>query len=700
MAEGMVRSRGGLGDWVARVEDERLLRGTGRFSADERAEDCLHAVVLRSPHANAEIRSLDARAAEKAPGVVAVLTAREAEAEGLGLLPCLRPLTRADGTPMYQPPRPLLNGRFVRFVGDPVAFVVAETANQARDAAELIEIDYEPLPAVVSLAEVSAGRAPAIRPDCPDNRCFHFELGDAAAVEAGFAKAAQVVERRFVVTRVQPAPLEPRSALGNYDPATGRYCLVAPLQAPHRTRDILAEKILEVPPDAIRVISREVGGGFGNRSTVYAEQALVLWAAKRLDRPMRWASDRSESFLADDQGRDSISDAALALDDEGRFLALRVRSSNSMGAYLATMGPGPAVNNVGCLAGVYTTPAIHVAVDGYFTCASPVSAYRGAGRPEAIYVLERLIDEAARERGRDPAALRALNLIRPDRLPYTTPLSYIYDSGDFPSNMARALELIGYAEREARRAAARERGRLYGLGFANAIEGAGNPQRGEYAELSLDGNGRLRLAVGSRANGQGHETVYRQLAATLLGIDFDGIDVVEGDTDEIAEGVGSYGSRTATLAGGAVKLAAERIVEAGRALAAEVFEASTADVVFESGRFVVAGTDKRLDLKAVAALAVERGQQLAAALEYKADAQTYPNGCHACELEIDPETGATRILRYLVVDDFGNLLNPLLVKGQVHGGLVQGLGQVFMEEIVWDPESGQPLAGSFMDYAM
>lgn len=700
MTGAMRASHGGIGAPVARVEDERFLTGRGRFTDDIRPGGELRGHVLRSDHAHARIVGLDIRSARAAPGVIAVLTAADLDADGLGGLPCLRSVTTRSGSPMYRPPRPLLSGRVVRYVGDPIGFVVAETLQQARDAAELVEIEYEPLPAVTSLAQVVRPDAPRIRPDCPDNRCFDFELGDRDAVDRAFARADHVCELRLEISRVQPSPLEPRSAIGLYDPATGSYTLYACIQSPHRARDVLAEHVLKAPADAVRVISPDMGGGFGNRNAVYPELGLVLWAARRLGRPVKWTSVRGESFLCDDQGRDNLTTAALALDRDGRFLGLRVRTAAALGAYLSTMGPGPTVNNVGCLAGVYRTPAIHVQVDGYFTNTSPISAYRGAGRPEAIYVLERLIDTAAREIGLDRAELRRRNLITPDQLPFQTGLTFAYDSGDFPANMEEALERADYAGFAARRAEARSRGCLRGIGIANAIESAGSPGRAEFSDIRLGPDGRARVAVGTRSHGQGHETVYRQLLSHFLGLAFDQIEIVEGDTETVEHGAGTFGSRSMTLGGGAVKAAAEAVIEAGRRIASERLEAAVADIEFDRGDFVVAGTDRRLSLRAVARHAAEAGEPLGAAANYAPEAATFPNGCHVSEVEIDPQTGAVALLRSLVVDDFGTVVNPVITDGQVHGGVAQGVGQILMEQICWDPESGQVLTGSFMDYAM
>ena len=696
----MTVKQGGAGAPVTRWEDERFLTGRGRFTDDHRFDGEARALVVRSPHAHARITAIDAAAARALPGVLAVLTGADVAADGLGLLPCLRKMERRDGQPMYEPPHPLLNRDFVRYVGDPVALVVAETLALAKDAAERLEVDYEPLPAVTSLRQARDGTGPDIRPDCPGNACFHFELGDRGATEAAFAAADHVSHCELVISRVQPSPLEPRAAIGLYDPASGRYTLYAGVQSTHRVRDVMADQVLMVPRDRLRVVGPDLGGAFGNRNTAYGELGLVLWAARRVGRPVKWTSERTESFLSDDQSRDNLVRAALALDRDAHFLGLRVESAAALGAYVSTMGPGPVTNNLGCLAGVYRTPAIFVEVDAYFTNVNPTSAYRGAGRPEAIYVLERVIDVAARELDLDPAALRRRNLITPEALPYKTPLTFTYDSGDFPANLDQALGLIDYGGFAARRAEARDRCLLRGLGIANAIESAGSPGRSEAARLSLDDAGRARLIVGTQSHGQGHETAYRQLLMETLGLAFESIDLIQGDTAQVPDGAGTIGSRSITLGGGAIKAAAEIVLAQASEVAADHFEASSADIALDAGELVVSGTDRRISLSQVARLAAARGAPLDGAADYAPEAATFPNGCHVCEVEVDPETGATEILRYLVVDDFGRVINPLLLEGQVHGGVAQGLGQILMEQLVWDAESGQLLSGSFMDYAM
>jgi carbon-monoxide dehydrogenase large subunit len=691
---------GGIGAASQRVEDARFLKGEGRFTDDHAPDDAARGYVLRSPYANARIMGIDVTAAQEAPGVIAVLTGADVAADGLGDIPCARQMKKRDGAPMSQPPRPVLNRHSVRYVGDYVAFVVAETVNQAKDAAELIAVEYEEMPAVTSLRQVLAPGAPAIRADCPDNHCFHHEAGDRDAVDAAFAAAAHAVRLEVPITRVQPTPLEPRSVIGQYDPATESYTLITGTQSPNRAINFLAEPVLKIARERLRVVCHDMGGGFGNRSAPYHEQALTMWASKRIRRPVKWTCERSESFQADDQGRDNLTVAEMALDGEGRFLAMRVRTAANAGAYVSGNGPNPMVGNIGCLAGVYATPAIHVEVDAYFTNTNGTSAYRGAGRPESIYVLERLIDAAARQTGIAPAELRRRNLIRPDAFPYKTALTFTYDSGDFEGNMDKAMALTGHADFAARRAESEARGRLRGIGVANAIESAGKMERGEEAELSLGADGRAILKAGTCAHGQGHETAFRQLLFDYLGLGFDEVDYMQGDSAVLPTAGGTFGSRSITIGGGAVRVAAFDVLDQAKIVAADALEAAAADIVFEGGAFTVAGTDRTISLRDVCGRAAEEGRPLQSHAEYAPEATTYPNACHVCEVEIDPETGEIDMLGYGVVGDFGVVVNPMIVEGQMHGGIAQGAGQILMEQVVWDAKSGQLLSGSFMDYAM
>ncbi|MDB5374725.1 MAG: hypothetical protein JWP04_3367 [Belnapia sp.] len=698
----------GIGAPMRRVEDARLLRGAGRFVDDVAAPGAAHLVMLRSPHAAARIRAISTAAAQAMPGVLLVLTG--ADVAALGLLRCVTPRHRRDGSPIRQTPWRMLAEDRVRYVGDAVVAVVAETRAAALDAAEAVAVDYDPLPAVTALAEAARPGAPAVWPDiAPDNESFVFRLGDAAAVAAAFARAAHVARLDFCITRVSANPLEPRNALASHDPIEDRYTLITGTQLPHVMRNEIAEHALGIPSSRLRIISPDVGGGFGMKESPFPEHVLCLAAAKLLGRPVRWTATRTESFLADTHARDNLSTAELALAADGEFLALRVGTLCNLGAYLAWQGPVSATNNVGGLAGVYRTPHICTEVRGFFTHTQPTAPYRGAGRPEAIYAIERVIDLAADQMGLDRIALRQRNLIPAAAMPFRTGLDYTYDSGDFPRNMALALEAADWAGFETRRAASAGQGRLRGIGIANAIESAGGPHRGpleEAAEIRFDSGGSVTLLMGSHNHGQGHETVFRQIACTQLGIPPGRIRFVNGDTDLVTHGRGTIGSRSMMAAGGALVGAAERIIARGRRIAAHLLEAAEVDIEFAEGSFRVAGTDRGIGIEDLArrsyipgALPMGEDLGLSALLISRPGDATFPNGCHICEVEVDPETGETALLSYVVVDDVGTVINPLLVKGQIHGGIAQGYGQVFGECIRYDG-AGQLLTASFMDYAL
>ncbi len=695
-----------LGQAVPRSEDPRLLRGGGRYVDDVVLPRMAHGCVLRSPHAHAEIRAIDSAAARAAPGVLAVLTGEDWAASGLGDLPRGSGRTMRDGSPMHVPPYPaLVHGR-VRRVGDYVAFVVAETAAQARDAAELIAVDYAPLPAVTDTAQAARPGAPAVWDNCPDNICFVHLAGDKAAVDRAIEAAAHVIEHRFVINRVTANAMEPRGCVGHYDPAEGLYTLYTTLQQAHPYRASLAGTVLKVPESHVRIIAGDIGGSFGMKSEIYPEVPLALWSSKLIGRPVKWTADRSESFLSDAQGRDNVTDVALALDRDGKFLALRVRTLFNLGAYLMQAGPNPGVVNLGTLAGVYTTPAISVDVTGLFSHTNPTRPYRGAGRPEAAYVIERIIDIAADRLGFDPVALRRRNTIAPAQMPFKTGLTFTYDCGAFEANMDMAIELAGLGGFEQRRRAAATRGRLRGIGLSNTIERAAAAGI-EGAELRFDRSGTATILAGSITQGQGHETVFKQIVCDMLGLAPEEVRYVWGDTDKIAFGHGTGGSRSATLGGSAVLMATEKVIEKARLIAAHLVEAAPEDLHFEDGVFTIAGTDRRIGVKEVARAAVNP-DRLPAGMEpgltggavYTATTMNFPNGCHICELEIDPETGKVEVLAYSVVDDVGTVMNPLLLKGQIHGGIAQGLGQALFEDISFEDGSGQLLTGSFMDYVM
>ena len=709
MSELVTVEKFAVGQSVRRVEDPHLLQGLGRYSDDVSLPRQAYAAVVRSPHAHARIRALDVAAARAAPGVLAVLTGADLAADGLGNLPTDAGRKRRDGAPAFATPRPALARERVRHVGDPVALVVAETREQAADAAALVAVEYEPLPAVSATAEAARPGAPAVWEEAPDNIAFVWEAGDRAAVARAFERAAHVTTLDFVVTRVTAAPLEPRAAVGEYDRRTGRYALHTGIQAPHGLRSLLAEQVFRVPQSHLRVVTGDVGGSFGMRSGAYPEHVLVLWAAKRLGRPVKWTSSRREGMVTDEAGRDNVSAVELALDRDGTFLALRIAVTLNVGAYLTPRSAGPGTNNVGGVAGMYTTPAIHHETTGVYTHTTPTGPYRGAGRPEATYAIERVIDVAARELGIDPIGLRRRNLIPPSAMPFKTGLVFTYDCGDFARGMEMALSLADHAGFAKRRAQARERGKLRGLGVANAIEVAGGPYTAvnpDTAQIRVNPDGSVTLFAGSTTMGQGNDTAFTQIIADRLGVPPARVQVLSGDTDALGSGRGNGGSGALTVGGSAVLRATDKIVERGRRIAAQLLEAAPEDVALRDGRFSVAGTDKGVTFADVARAAYVP-RQLPPGLEpgfsetaaFTPPAVTFPNGCHVCEVEIDEATGAVRIVRHTVVDDVGRIVNPMLVKGQIHGGVVQGLGQGLFETLVYD-ETGQLLAGSFMDYAM
>jgi aerobic carbon-monoxide dehydrogenase large subunit len=709
MSHPLIVEKFAVGQSVRRLEDPRLIQGLGHYSDDVNLARQAHAVVVRSPHAHARIRGVDAAVARKAPGVLAVLTGADVAHDGLGNLPTDSARKRRDGSPAFTPPRPALARDRVRHVGDPVALVVAETREQATDAAALVAVDYEPLPAVTATAEAAHPGAPVVWDATPDNVAFVWEAGQPDAVAKAFARAAHVTSLDFVVTRVAVAPLEPRAAVGEFDRRTGRYTLHTGTQGPHGARALLTE-IFKVPQSHLRVVSGEVGGSFGMRSGIYPEMVLVLWAAQRLGRPVKWTSDRREGFVTDEHGRDNVSRAELALDPHGKFLALRVAITLNVGAYFTPRSAGPGTNNVGGLAGVYTTPAIHVQTTGVYTHSTPTGPYRGAGRPEATYAIERVIDVAARELKLDPLELRRRNLIPPEAMPFKTGLVFTYDCGNFSRSMEMALEVADQAGFESRRASARQAGKLRGLGIANPIEVAGGPYTAvnpDTAELRVNADGSISLFAGSTSMGQGNETAFVQIVSDRLGVAPERIQVFSGDTDALGAGRGNGGSGALTVGGSAVVRATEKIIERGRRIAARMLEAAPEDVVLRDSRFSVAGTDRGVTFNAVARVAYQP-RQLPAGMEpgfsetaaFTPPAVTFPNGCQVCEVEIDPETGHVRIVRHTIVDDVGHMVNPMLVQGQIHGGAVQGLGQGLFEMLTYEPTSGQLLTGSFMDYAM
>jgi len=692
-----------IGRSVPRFEDVRLVRGGGRYVDDVALPGMAYGHVLRSPHAHARITRIDTAKAKAAPGVLAVLTGADWAASGFGDLPVAGGMKLADGSPMYRPKCPALVKDRVRWVGDYVAFVVAETRHQAADAAELIEVDYEPLPAVVSTAEAAAPGAPRVFDDCKDNVSFVYTAGDKAKTDAAFAQAAHVVRHHFVINRITAATMEPRGAVGDYNPADGRYTIYTTLQRPHPFRGEVAT-VLKVPEVKIRVVAGDIGGSFGMKSPVYAEVALVLLAAKLIGRPVKWTSTRSEAFLSDAQGRDNVTDAELALDQDGHFLAMRVKTTMAAGATMQANMPA-CVQNFGSLAGVYRTPAMYVVGAAVFTNTNPMRPYRGNGRPEAGYVVERMVDLAADQLGIDPAELRRRNNVAPDAMPYKTALTFTYDCGEFEKNMDMALALADVKGFAARRAESKTRGKLRGLGFSNTIERAGAASL-EGAEVRFDRSGAITMFSGSCTQGQGHETVFKQLVCDRLGLDPADVTYLQGDTDQVFFGEGTGGSRSATMAGSAFHIAADKIVTKAKAIAAHALKVPVDTMKFADGILSSPGTNQTITIQEVAKLATQpaalpKGMEggLTATAVYTAEVASYPNGCHVCEVEIDPETGVTEIVRYHVVDDVGTVLNPMLLHGQIVGGIAQGAGQILMENIHFD-DSGQLVTGSFMDYAM
>lgn len=697
----------GIGQPVAREEDPYLLRGKGRYVDDVSENDQLHACVLRSPLAHAKIAAIDTSAAEAAPGVRLVLTGNHPEVARLGLQAPVAQRHLRDGTPSPTCAQPHLATDTVRYVGDYVAFVVADTVAQAKDAAEMIMVDYEELPAVVSTADAVTPDAPQIWQELPNNEMYVHRVGDKDATEAAFEKAAHIVRHRMVINRVTTNSMEPRGAIAEYDSRDDRYIVRCTVQSPHRCRNTLANQIFNLPEMKIRVISENMGGGFGMKGGVYPEYTLTMVAAKLLDRPVKWISERSEGILSDEQARDNVTDAELALDDEGRFLGLRVKTLAAGGAYYnSERNAGPATTNLGVLAGTYMTPAIYVEATGVVTNTMMTAHYRGAGRPEAAYVIETMVDLAARQLGRDPAELRRINTIPADRMPFKTGLVYTYDCGDFGKNLEDCLAAARYDDFPARRAAAEAAGKLRGIGISNTVE-ASNAGMVESAQIRFDNSGTLTLLMGTHDHGQGHGTTFKQMLSEMLGLDTDMMQFSYGDTDKIQIGTGTFGSRSAACGGTAVKMAADKIIEKGRKIAAHMLEAAETDISFEGGSFTVTGTDKSVHLSDVAKTSFKPGL-LPADIEpglfetgtYNGGTPTFPNGCHIAEIEIDPTTGETEIVGYWVFDDVGTMINPLLVKGQIHGGIAQGAGQALMEDMVSDPDSGQLITGSFMDYCM
>lgn len=688
----MAPNKFGVGQSMKRKEDDPLLRGRGRYIADVQPEGQLHAALVRSPHPHARFK-LDAEKAKGMKGVRLVLTG--ADVTGIGLMPCQAGIPGVNiPTPRY----PVIAADEVHHVGDAVAFVVADTLAQAKDAAEAIAVQWEPLPHVIGAVAALKKDAVQVWSDRPGNVAFTVELGDKAATEKAFAPATHNVEVTVINQRLVTNYMDTRGCIAEYDAANDHLTLTMGSQGSNYMRDTLCE-MLNLPPEKIRVITPDVGGGFGTKLFIYREYALLAVAAKKLKRPVRWIADRSEHFLGDAHGRDNVTTAKLALDDKGKFLALEVDIVADMGSYLSAYAPYIPFLGAGMTPGLYDIPACHVRVRGVYTHTVPVDAYRGAGRPEASYVIERLVDAAARELEIAPDTIRKRNFIKPKAMPYTTAVGKIYDSGDFNAHMSRAQELGDWDGFKKRAAEAKRKGMIRGIGLATYIEACGN-NGPDMAEIKLDPDGGVTALVGSQSSGQGHATSYAQLVADQFGLSPDMVRTVQGDTDRIAQGAGTGGSSSITCAGTALVRATKTLGDNLKQLAADVLETSVGDLEIADGAVRVAGTDRLITFADIAKRPNVPQDKLAAHDQFVPEQPTYPNGTHLAEVEIDPATGATKIVNYIIVDDFGVTLNPLLLAGQVHGGAVQGIGQALMEQAVYDEGSGQLLTASLMDYAL
>ena len=694
----------GVGQSVARFEDDRLITGRGQYTSDFDAPNQCWMHVIRSPLPHARILSINTEAALQAEGVLAVLTGEDVIADKLGTFIPFMAATGPDGKPAVLPPYRMLAHEIVRFVGEPVAILMAETRNLAADAADLVEIDYEPLEAVTDAQAALEDGAPQLWDNVPGNLCSVMKVGDKEATDAAFEKAHHITRVEQRISRITTVPMETRAALGSYDRRSESYVLRTGVQGPHSIRNEFA-RVLGIPTAKLQVISLDVGGGFGLKGMPHPEQLLVLWASKKVGRPVKWVSDRAEAFLGDHHARDAYTVSELALDENGKFLALRIENTVNLGAVVSATGIHCSVGNIGGAAGVYTTPAISAVAYGVLTNTSPTSAYRGAGRPEAALMIERAIDQAARELDMDPAELRRRNLIPPSAMPFKTGLTFNYDCGDFETNQNRAVELSRWNSFEERRAESARRGMLRGIGMAHVIEIAANIPN-EMAELRFDATGRAMLIIGTHNHGQGHETTFRQILAETLSLPPQDVEIVFGDTDRLPFGGGTGGSRAIAIGSLAIDAVATRVVERGRKIAAHLLEHPEDQIEFAEGLFSARGTNRSISLQDVARASYQM-PRMPADMELglmeramvRAGMPTFPNGVHVCEVEIDPETGVLKILAYTVVEDCGRVVNPMVVKGQMHGGIAQGVGQALAEQIVYS-EDGQLVTGSLMDYQM
>ena len=708
-----------IGESVLRKEDVRFLTGAGQYTDDVILQDISYTVFVRSPHAHAVIKKINKAAALAAPGVLAVFDGQDVAADKVGGLPCGWLITSTNGEPMKEPPHPILAQGKARYVGDGVAMVVATSYEAAKNAAELVEVDYEVLQSVVDVRDAQVSGAPLVHDEAPENHCYKWAIGDKAKVDEVFQTAAHVTKLDLVNNRLIPNAMEPRAAIGLYNRASDEYTLYVSNQNPHVERLLLTAFVMGLPEHKVRVIAPDVGGGFGSKIYLYAEDVCVTWASKKLNRTIKWTAERSESFLTDAHGRDHVSHAELAMDREGKFLALRVHTDANLGAYLSTFSTCvPTILYATLLAGQYTTPQVYVEVDSWFTNTAPVDAYRGAGRPEATYLLERIVTRAAWELGLSQDEIRRRNFIT--EFPYQTPVALQYDIGDYHSCMNQAQELADVKGFEARKKASEAKGMLRGMGYSSYIEACGlapsniagalGARAGlfECGEVRVHPTGSVTVFTGSHSHGQGHETTFAQVVAARLGIPVENVDIVHGDTGRVPFGMGTYGSRSISVGGSAIMKALDKIEAKAKKIAAHLLEASDTDIEFANGEFVVKGTDKKIPFGQVALTAYVPHNYPLDTLEpglnetafYDPTNFTFPAGTYICEVEINPKTGETRVDRFTAVDDFGTIINPMIVEGQVHGGLAQGIGQALLENCVYDRESGQLLTGSYMDYAM
>jgi len=706
-----------IGESVLRKEDYRFLTGAGQYTDDITLARMAHAVFVRSPHAHALIKSVDIRVAKSAPGVIGVLEGKDVAQDKINGLPCGWLITSTDGQPMKEPPHPILALDTVRYVGDHVVMVVAETLEQAKNAAELVEVDYEPLSAVVDVRDAQGGVA--LHDAAPDNHCYKWALGDKALVDAAFTHAAHVTKLDLINNRLVPNAMEPRAAIGSYSRANDDYTLYVSNQNPHVERLLMTAFVMGLPEHKVRVIAPDVGGGFGSKIYLYAEDVCLTWASKKLNRNIKWVCERGEAFLSDAHGRDHSSHAELALDKDGKFLALRVHTDANLGAYLSTFSTCvPTILYATLLAGQYTTPLIYAEVDAWFTNTAPVDAYRGAGRPEATYLVERIVSRAAFELGLPQDEIRRRNFIT--QFPYQTPVALQYDIGDYVGCMDASQKLADVAGFKDRQAVSKAQGKLRGIGYSSYIEACGlapsniagalGARAGlfECGEVRVHPTGSVTVFTGSHSHGQGHETTFAQVVAARLGIAVDAVDIVHGDTGRVPFGMGTYGSRSISVGGAAIMKALDKIEAKAKKIAAHLLEAADTDIDFANGEFTVRGTDKKIPFGTVALTAYVPHNYPLETLEpglnetafYDPTNFTFPSGTYIAEVEVDPETGVVRLDRFTAVDDFGTIINPMIVEGQVHGGLVQGIGQAMIENCVYDRESGQLLTGSYMDYAM